>query len=242
METTGVLLVGGMGTRLRPAVSSMPKALASVGGRPFLELLVFQLRNQGIRRLVMCTGYLAGQIEEHFGDGRSFGVEISYSKETEALGTAGALKLAEQRLAGGGSFLVMNGDSFLEADLHELVRFHAYHGAAATVAVRRVENTRRYGSVLVNSEGRIAKFEEKRRLDEPGLVNGGVYVFQPSVLDRIPSGPSSLERDVFPSLLADGMYAFEQHGLFIDIGTPEDYTRAQEMYRRLCDAAIEQRG
>src|SRR5271154_3246957 len=112
-DTKAVLLVGGLGTRLRTVVPSGPKPLAPVGDRPFLELLIQQLAGQGIRNLILCTGYLADQIEREFGDGKSLGVAIEYSKEPHALGTGGALKFAERFLQGVSDFLVMNGDSFL---------------------------------------------------------------------------------------------------------------------------------
>ncbi len=114
--TPALLLVGGLGTRLRSAVPSVPKPLASVGKKSFLELLIRQLKHQGIRRLILCTGYLADQVENEFGDGRALDLEISYSKELEPLGTAGAVKLAQSHLGNVSEFLVMNGDSFLEID------------------------------------------------------------------------------------------------------------------------------
>jgi D-glycero-alpha-D-manno-heptose 1-phosphate guanylyltransferase len=117
-DTKAVLLVGGLGTRLRTVIPSTPKPLAPVGNRPFLELLIQQLGSQGIRSLIMCTGYLADQIEDEFGDGSGLGVTIEYSKEPEVLGTAGAVKFAEKFLQGVPDFLVMNGDSFLELDLN----------------------------------------------------------------------------------------------------------------------------
>jgi NDP-sugar pyrophosphorylase family protein len=237
-DTTAVLLVGGMGTRLRSVVPGMPKPLASVGDRPFLELLVRQLRHQGIRHLVMCTGHLAGQIESEFGSGRNLDVEITYSKETEPLGTGGALKLARHGLRDAADFLVMNGDSFLEIDFRELIGFHRGHGGLVSMAVLRVPNTDRYGTVQVDPRGRVTGFAEKTGKDAPGLVNAGVYVFERAVLDHIPEAAASLERDVFPRLLDGGVHALEQHGMFIDIGTPEDYARAQATSSRLRDAAF----
>jgi NDP-sugar pyrophosphorylase family protein len=237
-EITAVLLVGGMGTRLRSVVPSAPKPLAPVGRNSFLYLLVRQLRSQGIRNLVMCSGYLADQIEEEFGDGRKFDVSIEYSKETCPLGTAGAVKLAERRLQKASDFLVMNGDSFVELDFDRFIHFHREHGCLASIAVRKVENAARYGTVHVDPGGRIIGFIEKSGAAIPGVVNAGVYMFNRAVLDRIPHGPSSLERDVFPQLMADGLYAFERQGLFIDIGTPEDYARAQELSDRLYRAAV----
>jgi D-glycero-alpha-D-manno-heptose 1-phosphate guanylyltransferase len=226
-----VLLVGGMGTRLRSVVPSTPKALAPIGERSFLELLVRHLRLQGIRRLVMCTGYLSEQIENTFGDGRDFDVAVEYSKEDRALGTGGAVKLARRYLQNQ-EFLVLNGDSFLEANLGELMAFHREHeDAAATMAVVRVENAGRYGTVEAGRDGRVVKFSEKTGVSAPGLINGGIYVFSESAWKYIPEGASSLEKDVFPRLIDQGVYAREQHGMFIDIGTPEDYARAQHLLR-----------
>jgi len=238
LDVPAVLLVGGMGTRLRSLLPSTPKPLASIGDRSFLELLVRQLRCQGLRRLVMCTGYLADQIEDQFGDGQMWNVEIEYSKEPQPLGTAGAVKLAQRHLKCASDFLVMNGDSFLEIDLKELIRFHRAHGGLASMAVLEVKNTSRYGTVQVGDTGRVARFSEKTGSDRPGLVNGGVYVFKQSAFDHIPEGPASLEKDIFPRLLDYGVYALEQHGIFIDIGTPEDYARAQQLCDRLYEAAL----
>jgi NDP-sugar pyrophosphorylase family protein len=232
-DTKAVLLVGGLGTRLRSLVPSAPKPLAPVGDRPFLELLIRQLIRQEILHLVMCSGYLADQIEAEFGDGRDLGVSIEYSKETQPLGTAGAVKLAQSLLEGVTEFLVMNGDSFLEIDLGQLRKFHLAHGGLATVAVVHVDNAGRYGTVLADSSHRVTEFREKTGNKSPGLINAGVYVFSRSLLDQIPAGPGSLEKDVFPQILDQGVYAAEQRGMFIDIGTPGDYARAQVLLDRV---------
>jgi D-glycero-alpha-D-manno-heptose 1-phosphate guanylyltransferase len=236
-DVKAVLLVGGLGTRLRSVVPDAPKVLASVGKRSFLQLLVGQLRSQGIRRLVMCTGYLADQIEDEFGDGQKWGVAIEYSKETHPLGTAGAVKWAQQYLQDAPEFVVMNGDSFLELDFHKLMEFHRNHEAMATIAVRRVRDAGRYGTVQVDAKGRIRAFTEKTGSDAPGVVNGGVYVFNQAMLGYIPEQPASLETEVFPRLLEQGVYAQEQQGMFIDIGTPADYARAQQLCVSLNKAA-----
>jgi NDP-sugar pyrophosphorylase family protein len=233
-----VLLVGGLGTRLRPAVPSLPKPLASVGERPFLELLVRQLGAQGIRQLVMCTGYLAEQIEETLRDGSGLGGTIEYSREATPMGTAGALKLAQRFIQAESEFLVLNGDSFLEIDFAELLSFHRKHGSLATISVVPVQNASRYGVVQVGADGRVLGFTEKTGENAPGIINAGVYVFANAVLAQLPEGPASLERDVFPQLLEQGVYAFEQQGLFIDIGTPDDYARAGRMCDDLANAAL----
>lgn len=237
-DTCAVLLVGGLGTRLRAAVPSTPKPLAPIGNASFLQLLVQQLQSQGIRRLVMCTGYLASRIEDEFGDGHEWGVAIDYSRELYPLGTAGAVKLAERYLPATPDFLVLNGDSFLELDLQQFIRFHRAHGGLVSIAVRKVENAARYGTVQVDASDRVIGFNEKSAIRGPGIVNGGVYVFNRAALQHIPDGPSSLEKDIFPRLIEKGVYAFEQHGMFIDIGTPEDYARAQELGDSLYQAAL----
>jgi NDP-sugar pyrophosphorylase family protein len=236
-ETRAVLLVGGKGTRLRPIISAIAKPMATIGDRPFLELLVRQLSCQGIRRLVMCTGYLSREIEDEFGDGHTRGVEIEYSKEPEPLGTAGAIKFAEPFLRGVSIFLVMNGDSFIEMDLRELLRFHRESGGLASMAVLRMKNKKRYGTVQMDAKGRVYGFAEKISVESGGFVNAGVYVFNREIFEHIPEGPASLEKDIFPKLLAYGVYASVQGGVFIDIGTPEDYVRAQELNARLHEAA-----
>lgn len=227
-----------MGTRLQGVLPFTPKPLARVGDMPFLELLVLQLRSQGIRHLVMCTGHRAEQIEEEFGDGRKWDVSIEYSRESSPLGTAGALKLAEHLLQQVPEFLVMNGDSFLEVNFGQLIGFHRAHGGWATIAVRRVADAARYGTVQVDGQNRVVCFREKTGFREPGVINGGVYLFNRGILRRIPERPASLERDVLPGLLERGTFAFEQNGMFIDIGTPEDYARAQALCHALSQAAI----
>ncbi|MGB8540698.1 MAG: nucleotidyltransferase family protein [Candidatus Acidiferrales bacterium] len=236
-DTPAVLLVGGTGTRLQSVLPSIPKPLARVGNLPFLQLLILQLRSQGIQRIVLCTGHLADQIEEEFGDGHKWGVAIDYSRELKPLGTAGAVKLAERHLQDVSDFLVMNGDSFLELDFREFIRFHRECGGLISMAVRRVQDAARYGSVQLDANHRVLGFSEKTSNSVPGTVNGGVYVFNRSILKQIPEGPSSLEKDIFPQALEHGVYAFDQQGMFIDIGTPEDYARAQALAENLYQAA-----
>ncbi len=171
------------------------------------------------------------------GNGQASDVAIEYSREEQPLGTAGAVKLARHYLKDDSEFLVMNGDSFLEIDFHNFMEFHRSHEAMATLAVLRVEDTNRYGTVNVDADGRVRGFAEKPGREVPGLVNGGVYVFNRAVLQCIPEQPTSLEKDIFPRLLDQGVYAQEQHGMFIDIGTPTDYARAQKLCDSLNDAA-----
>jgi D-glycero-alpha-D-manno-heptose 1-phosphate guanylyltransferase len=236
-DMKAVLLVGGLGTRLRSVLPSTAKPLASIGEGTFLELLVRQLRNQGIKELVMCTGYLGDQVERAFGGGNQLGVSIEYSRETSPLGTAGALKLAAISLEGEREFILMNGDSFVEVNFHQMIEFHRQRDGCLTMALRRVDNAARYGTVHTDSEERIVGFNEKTGIELPGIVNAGVYVLNRRVLGAIPDGTSSLERDIFPKLLKDGMFGFDKTGIFIDIGTPEDLSRAREINDQLEQSA-----
>lgn len=228
-----VLLVGGLGTRLRPVVGSTPKPIALVGKRPFLELLILQLRSQGIRNIVLCTGYHAHEIEKQLGDGAAWDVAIEYSKEPYPMGTGGALKFAKPFLRDASDFLAMNGDSFMEISFLKMLEAHRQSGAMVTLAVLLMKNEKRYGTVRINDSDRVIGFTEKSASDSEVFVNAGIYVFNRRVFDYIPDGNASLEKDVFPSLVSQGIHASRQDGMFIDIGTPEDYVRAQNLSKRL---------
>lgn len=236
-STPVLLLVGGRGERLRSVLPSTPKPLAPIGNTPFLRLLVMQLKSQGFRHFVMCTGHLADQVSEEFRDGKEWDAIIEYSREATPLGTAGAVKLAGRMLPDVSDFVVMNGDSFLEVDFNELVGLHSQKGGLVTMAARGVPDAARYGTLDLGVSNRVMGFREKTGARDPGIINGGVYVFNRAILEQIPEGASSLERDIFPAVLDQGIYALEQHGMFIDIGTPEDYSRAQQLCTRLFHAA-----
>jgi NDP-sugar pyrophosphorylase family protein len=221
-----VVLCGGLGTRLRPAVGDRPKALAAVGEKPFLTLQLEALRARGARRFVLCVGHLADQIESTFGDGSSLGVSIEYSQDgAKLLGTGGALKRAEKCFAP--AAVVINGDTYLDLDLGRLVRAHdsaRTRGAAATLTLAHVTDASRFGAVELRGN-RVASFSEKAH-PGPGWVNAGAYVIERELLARIPRDEVvSLERDVFPSALRDGvrLAAVPHEEPFTDIGTPDEY-------------------
>jgi NDP-sugar pyrophosphorylase family protein len=239
-DIPAVVLAGGLGTRLRQVLPSIPKPLAKVGHKPFLQFLIQQLVNQGIRNIVVCTGYLADQIERELGNGTDWGATIEYSREDTPLGTAGALKLAGRLLANYPYFLAMNGDSFLEADFGRLVRFHRAHAGVASIAVYPVDDVGRYGAVEADSRGMATGFAHRSGQSGPGLINAGLYVFNSDILRHIPEGPASLEQDVFPRILEQAAYVLEHRGMFIDIGVPEDYERAQTLSDTLWSLASQQ--
>lgn len=226
-----LILAGGEGTRLRSVLGgTLNKPMAPVAGKPFLEYLIVFLRRQNVDTITLCVGYKADLIEDYFSRGDRWGVRLTYSRETALLGTGGAVKLAEG-LTRDEEFLVLNGDSFFDVDLGELVRFHRATGAAATLALAQVGNAARYGGVLLDETHRIVRFSEKGGEARVGYINGGIYVLTRAVLDMIPGGHvCSLEREVFPALAGQAVRSLYGHpfpGYFIDIGVPADYERLQ---------------
>jgi len=226
-ECPALVLVGGLGTRLRPVYADGPKALAPIQGKPFLAYLLKMLAESGLSRLVLCVGHRAGQIEQWLAE-QNFGLDIRCSHEDEPRGTAGALGLAYSRYARGERVLAMNGDSILRLSLASMLNLHTARRAEASIALACVPDTSRYGSVGVNEEGWVTSFSEKNTERRPGFINGGVYLFEPSVMDRVVKDRSvSLEREVLPAQLTRGLVGFKSDGYFIDIGVPQDLARAQ---------------
>jgi D-glycero-alpha-D-manno-heptose 1-phosphate guanylyltransferase len=216
--------------------------MAPVAGRPFLEYLLLWLRSAEIKELILCVGYQKMRIQDWLGDGSNWGLHVRYSVEEQLLGTAGALKLAAELVSAERCFAV-NGDSFLAVDLSELAQFHLSRGALATVAVARVRNSARYGTVQMDRKGRITMFHEKnttpskaRKRQRLQLINGGIYLLERSFFDTIPPGRAvSLEKEMFPRLLDRKLYGFPTNGYFIDIGIPEDFEKAQtELPKKFC--------
>jgi D-glycero-alpha-D-manno-heptose 1-phosphate guanylyltransferase len=231
-----IILAGGLGTRLRTAVSDIPKSLAEVAGRPFLEYLLHQLARDGLSDVVICTGFMADAITERIGTGQRWNMRIEYSTENEPLGTAGALKLAAPRLAGD-RWLLMNGDSLFDISLKSLMDEHERNTGVVTIALARVADARRYGRVTCDADGAITHFAEKTDALTPGLINSGLYIIERPLFDLIPDKrPVSLERDVLPLLVGTGLRGQPYDGYFIDIGVPDDYARAardQAVFERL---------
>jgi D-glycero-alpha-D-manno-heptose 1-phosphate guanylyltransferase len=226
-QCPALVLVGGMGTRLRPVYADGPKALAPIHGKPFLAYLLEMFADNGLSRVVLCMGYRSEQIEQWLA-GQSLGLDIHCSHEDQPLGTAGALGLAYSRYARGERVFAMNGDSILRTSLAAMWQMHAAREAEATIALAHVPDTSRYGSVAMNDQDWVTSFLEKQPEHTPGFINGGFYLFEPSVMDRIVSQRCiSLEREVLPAQITQGLLGFKSDGYFIDIGVPQDLARAQ---------------
>lgn len=227
---TGVILAGGLGTRLRSAVADRPKVLAEVAGRPFLSYLLDQMVEYGLREVVLLTGYLGQQIQDCFGETYQ-GLHLVYSQEPRPLGTAGALALARP-LFRTSTAMVVNGDSFCRTDLMAFLTNHRSRPASASILLVRVPDVSRYGRVQYNNYGEVTAFEEKDGQNVPGWINAGLYLLEKPALDwLITSGAKSLELDFFPSLISQGLYGFPGQGNFIDIGTPISFAAAQDFFR-----------
>lgn len=225
-DVTAIVLSGGMGTRLRSVLPDLPKSLAPVQGRAFIDHVLDGLSAQGIRQVVLATGFKAQAVEEHCGDGSRWGVTITYSREDEPLGTGGAIRLAEP-LCEGDPVLAMNGDSLVQLNLEQMLAEHTASGTAVTVAVCRVHDKRRFGSVDVADDGRVLGFSEKGEAGT-GWVNAGVYAIDRRTLRDLPTGNLSMEHDVLPQLASSGrVTAFKLSGDLLDIGTPESLARSQ---------------
>jgi len=224
------VLAGGLGSRLASELGDVPKSLAPLGGRPFLEHQLAWLASHGLGDVVLCVGHGADQVETALGDGRRLGVRLQYSREPEPLGTGGALALAAPWVEG--SALVVNGDTLPELDPWALERARWERGRVGAVVLYRLEDASASGRVECDAEDRITRFVEKDPNHHgPAWVNGGCYAFAPSLWDWLPSGASSLERDTLPRLATAGeLVGHRVEGAFWDIGTPQGWGRAERRF------------
>ncbi len=221
-----VILVGGMGTRLRPLTYETPKQLLPVVGVPLIERSLANLARHGVTEAVLSLGYLPERFLAAYPDNRIAGVAVSYAVEDEPLDTAGAIAFAARQAGFDETFVVANGDVVTELDLSALVDFHRAREATATIALHPVEDPSRYGVVTTDATGRVREFLEKPTGVAPtNLINAGVYVMEPAVLARISArGRVSVERETFPQLAAAGeLYARADEAYWLDTGTPATY-------------------
>jgi len=241
-QRTGLILAGGLGTRLSSMLGDRPKVLAPVNGRPFLFYLLDQLQAAGLHRVVLSTGHLGQQVRQAVGE--CYGtLEVVYSQESGPLGTAGALRLALP-LLDGDPVLVLNGDSYCRMDVGQFLRWQRAQQAENSLVVTHVKDTRRFGRVWLEPGGVIVRFEEKqgalsdrenRTADRPapaGWINAGIYLLSRRLISSIPSDVAvSLEHEVFPAWVGRGLRAYRVHADFLDIGTPDSYAAAPSFFR-----------
>jgi len=228
-----ILLVGGLGTRLRPLTLTTPKQMLPLLHRPMIEHVVSGLARHGVARVVLALGYHHDAFRDAYLDGRCAGVEMACVVESEPLDTAGAIRFAYTESgmeASGGTFLVANGDVITDLDVGAMLRVHRSAGAEATIHLMEVENPSRYGVVVTDPDGRVDAFLEKPAEPAPSRwINAGTYLMEPSVIGRIDGGRRvSVEREIFPAMAAAGtLWALRHNTYWVDAGTPQTYLQAQ---------------
>ena len=231
-ELNAVILAGGLGTRLRSVVQDRPKVLAEIAGRPFLTYLLDQLIKVNIGEVVLCTGYRSHQVRDTLGD-RYRGLGITYSVETFPLGTAGALRMA-LALFRSDPVLVMNGDSYCDAEFGSFWQWHRRREAVTSLLLTKADDAQRFGQVQVADDGAVTAFQEKGASAGSGLISAGIYLMSRNLISSIPGGTSvSLEREVFPRWVGHGLYGFETESRFMDIGTPDTFAGAGSFFAGL---------
>ncbi len=223
------ILAGGKGARLRPLALNIPKPIVPLANIPFLFFQIDRIKEAGITEIILSLSYQPRKITDIFGDGMKYGVTMRYTHEDLPLGTAGALKAAGNLIDD--TTIVLNGDILTDINILDVLKYHRDTKAEATIAITRVMNPGGYGLIEADSNGRVVRFTEKPAEDDVtgDTINAGIYVLEPSVLDRIPTdGPQSLERELFPAMVQnnDKVYAYLAHGYWQDIGSPHKYLEA----------------
>jgi mannose-1-phosphate guanylyltransferase len=219
-----VILVGGQGTRLRPLTSTVPKPVVRLVDRPFIAFMLEWLRGHGIDDVIMSCGFLADSVRDVLGDGSHFGIRLRFVEEPEPRGTAGALKLAEPMLDE--RFLMLNGDVLTDIDLTAQIAQHESSGARATLALVPVPDPSAYGVVILREDRSVSDFVEKPSADSinSNMISAGAYVLEREILGLVePDRNVSIEREVWPRLVEDGLYGFPSDSYWLDIGTPARY-------------------
>lgn len=221
-----VILVGGEGTRLRPLTYWTPKPMVPVLNQPFLEHTIAYLKNYRVNNIILALSYRPEVIQNYFGDGSNWGMQLTYAVEDNPLGTAGAVKNAERYLDN--TFVVLNGDIFTDVDIADMLAFHRGKGAKVTIALTWVDNPCAFGIVETDSEGRVKRFIEKPSPSRvtTNWINAGIYLLEPEVLKYVPTNTHYMfEKGLFPLLLELGepVYGYPFSGYWLDMGTPEQY-------------------
>lgn len=237
MVNRAVILAGGLGTRLHPLTINHAKCMLEIRGKPLLEHIIDYLKNCGITQIIVALGNKKEQIMDYFGDGSAFGIELQYSIEEVPLGTAGAFRKVGEKVQD--TTVIMQGDNITNFPLDKLTSFHNVKHALVSIAVTTVENTEDYGVVVLDSQSKVMRFEEKPSNSFANLVNAGIYVVEPSIMQYIPQDKEfDFSRDLFPLLLRKELpfYALELKGYWFDIGTLENYRRAKKFLENITNS------
>uniref|UniRef100_V5GZM5 mannose-1-phosphate guanylyltransferase n=1 Tax=Anoplophora glabripennis TaxID=217634 RepID=V5GZM5_ANOGL len=232
-EKRALILVGGYGTRLRPLTLSRPKPLVEFANKPILLHQIEALVAAGVTEVILAVSYRAEQMEQELiKEAQKLGISIIFSHETEPLGTAGPLALAKNNLSKSSKpFYVLNSDIICDFPFKELADFHESHGKEGTIVVTRVEEPSKYGVVVYDKDNCIDSFVEKPQEFISNKINAGLYILNPSVLNRIELRPTSIEKEVFPGMAEDKqLYAFELQGFWMDVGQPKDFLTGMCLY------------
>jgi len=230
-----IILAGGFGTRLQRVVSDLPKSMALINDKPFLEYLLNFLTGQGIEKVILSVGYKREIIQDHF-KSRYKQLSISYAVEEDPLGTGGGILNAISQVEGNEVF-AMNGDSMFRIDLQAMQHLHEKTEADLTMALRYLDDTARFGTVQINPEKRVIGFYEKNEDSDPGYINGGIYLINKKFLQSSSFEKKfSLEKDCFEKCYRNSrIFGYPAKGYFLDIGIPEDYMLAQDEFKRFDD-------
>lgn len=228
------ILAGGLGTRLSHILKDTPKPMAPIGKKPFLKYIIEALKKQNISNIVLLTGYKSEVIENYFGNGKDFGISISYSREDKPLGTGGAILKAARKYPNEEDFLILNGDTYFDINYSYLESFHKEKKSIFTMALKLKQDLRRYGSVIIDEEYKVKKFIEKGSDHIEGFINGGISIMNKRALSFFKKeGFLSLENDIMEELLSSQrVYGLPFGGKFIDIGIPEDYFLAKRELKK----------
>lgn len=221
-----LILCGGQGKRLRKVSANMPKPMAQVGGRAFLDIVIDYMANFGFRRFILGLGYKSDMIKAHYSTRKNPKLEILFSCEKVPLDTGGAVKKAKG-LIKSSPFLVLNGDSFCKFNPLDLLRFHKQKKSLITILLKRISDAKEYGEVKIDKSWRILEFSEKNSRVKKSLINAGVYIFDKKMFNLMPRlSKFSLEFDFFPQMAKKRIFGYPYSGFFIDIGTPQGYSQA----------------
>jgi D-glycero-alpha-D-manno-heptose 1-phosphate guanylyltransferase len=228
-EIDVLILCGGLGKRLRSSIGESQKAMAKINGRPFLDILLSEFHKQGFRRIILCSGYKSDDIERYYKQNH-FGLTIDIVKESEPLGTGGAIKNAQKYIKSN-PFIALNGDSICPLSYKDFIGFHLKQKAVASIVLTTVKDPSDFGLITLKPDSRIKSFQEKAKGIGSKLISAGIYCFKKEIFGFMPGADKfSVEKDFFPVLVGQRFFGYKTEVDFLDIGTPERYNKAKQYF------------